>query len=104
MRRGEAVAGLVPEVLRWARERAGLSKQDVASALEVKDPVIESWEEGAGAPTYSQLEKLAYQLYRRPLALFFFPSPPAEREPKQSFRTLPDADREGLMKAEGWSF
>jgi len=51
---------------------------------------VESWEQGTESPTYPQLERLAYEIYKRPLALFFFPEPPQEESPKQSFRTLPE--------------
>jgi len=40
--------------------------------------VIEGWEAGASAPTYPQLEALAYKVYKHPLALFFFPEPPED--------------------------
>ena len=43
-----------------------------------------------------QLERLAYVLYKRPLALFFFPDVPEEPNPEQSFRTLPDSEVEEL--------
>lgn len=85
----EQVAGLSAKVLQWARERAGLSVDDVALMLRKDATVIEGWERGVGAPTYSQLERIAYSLYKRPLALFFFPEPPEERDPKRFFRTLP---------------
>ena len=52
--------------------------------------LIASWEQGTEAPTYSQLERLAYEIYKRPLAIFFFPEPPEEVTVKQSFRTLPE--------------
>ena len=51
---------------------------------------IMSWGSGDNSPTYIQLEKLAYKVYKRPLALFFFPEPPDEEMPQQSFRTLPE--------------
>ena len=54
--------------------------------------VIESWENGITAPTYVQLETLAYRVYKRPLALFFFPEVPDEPGPRESFRTLPDTE------------
>jgi Zn-dependent peptidase ImmA (M78 family) len=38
------------------------------------------------------LEKLAYEIYKRPLALFFFPEPPKEETPNQAFRTLPEQE------------
>lgn len=42
---------------------------------------ISAWEAGAGGPSYAQLEKLAYELYKRPLAIFLLPSPPPEPRP-----------------------
>ena len=53
---------------------------------------IEAWETGAGAPTYVQLEKLAYEIYKRPLAIFYFPEPPQEEHPQRSFRRLPEEE------------
>jgi Zn-dependent peptidase ImmA (M78 family) len=35
-------------------------------------------------------------IYKRPVAVFFFPSPPAEVEPQQEFRTLPGDEFERL--------
>lgn len=91
-------AGVNPEVLKWARERAGMSVEDVASAMGKPADAILSWEKPAGAtPTYGQLEKLAYSLYRRPIALFFFPAPPDEPDAKESFRTLPDFEIDNLL-------
>lgn len=90
---------ITPDVLRWARESAGLTIGDVVKKLNRKgitDQVIEEWEAGFSSPTYSQLERLAYDLYKRPLALFFFPEPPEEISPKQSFRTLPEYEIDHL--------
>ena len=87
----KAISGISPKVLRWARERAGYSLEDVASALG-KDPrQVKEWESESGGEllTYVQLEKLAYQVYKRPIAIFFFPLPPEEVTPSKSFRTLP---------------
>jgi Zn-dependent peptidase ImmA (M78 family) len=39
---------------------------------------------------------LAYRVYKRPVALFFFPEPPEEKDPEHSFRTLPDFEIEDL--------
>ncbi len=57
---------------------------------------MESWEQGDDFPTYGQLEKLAYQIYRRPLAIFFFPDPPDEADPRTEFRLLPAVEIESL--------
>jgi len=94
----EPVAGVQPEIFRWARKTVGLSVADVAQMLKRPPEEIEAWESGDGAPTYSQLEKLAYQIYKRPLAVFFLPSPPEEVMPQREFRTLPDADLQTLSR------
>ncbi len=77
-------------MLVWARHRSGQSIVDVAKALGKEPSVVEAWEAGASSPTYPQLEALAYKVYKRPVALFFFPEPPDEPDPEHSFRTLPD--------------
>ena len=91
-RKSEPVVGVQPAVMRWARQSIGLSVSDVA--LRLKRPVeeIEAWEKGIEYPSYPQLEKLAYQIYKRPLAVFFLPSPPEEVSPEREFRTLPMDD------------
>lgn len=85
-----------PSVLRWARESLGMSVPEVAQRMKRPAADIEAWEAGAAAPSYAQLEKLAYTLYKRPLAVFFLPSPPEEADPQREFRTLPDADLDTL--------
>lgn len=78
-------------VLKWARERAGLSPVEVASRLQKAPETVLAWEAGEAFPAYGQLETLA-QVYRRPVALFFLPEPPFEEPVEHEFRTLPDAD------------
>lgn len=82
--------GVNPQVLRWAREKAGYSVAEVATSFDKDEAEINSWENGSSVPTYIQLERLAYTLYKRPIALFFFPGPPPEPDLQESFRTLPD--------------
>ena len=84
-----------PDMLRWARETGGFDIDDVVVKLKRKritSETVASWEEGASSPTYVQLERLAYEIYKRPLALFFFPEPPEEETPTESFRTLPQEE------------
>ncbi len=92
----DASLGINHRVLRWARENSGYSLEDVARKLKRDVTSIERWESGAAVPTYPQLESLAYKVYKRPLALFFFPEPPEEQDPRESFRSLPDLEREQL--------
>jgi transcriptional regulator with XRE-family HTH domain len=74
---------------------------DVAVRLKKTEDVVRAWESGepgASMPTYVQLETLAYELFKRPLAVFFLPEPPLEKRPSHEFRTLPDADLEHLKR------
>ncbi|KTD25063.1 ImmA/IrrE family metallo-endopeptidase [Legionella maceachernii] len=76
-----------PSVLKWAREKAGYTLEEECK----KNSKHEEWENGVSYPTYSQLEKLSVH-YNRPLAIFFFPSPPEERDLEKSFRALSQED------------
>ena len=90
------VAGIQPSVLRWARESQGYSIDDVAQHLKREPAEIAAWEAGTDAPTYAQLEDLAYKLYKRPLAVFFLPGPPVEPSVKKEFRSLPEFELDQL--------
>jgi len=83
---------LNPAVLRWARERAGLTPEDVAAAMSKDVAVILAWEAGQAAPTFRQLETLATRTYRRPVAVFFFADVPEEEDLATEFRTLPSSE------------
>ena len=78
------------DVLIWARTSIGLSVEEVANKFKKPEKEIEEWELGNDSPTFSQLERLAFEIYKRPLAVFFFPDVPKEDTPKTEFRTLPD--------------
>ena len=80
------------EVLTWARTSMNLTLEEVARRMNKTEDEIKSWESGKSNPTYVQLEKLAYKIYHRPVALFFFPNVPDEDRVEQLFRTLPDIE------------
>ncbi len=86
------------EILKWARESIGLSIQDVAEKMHIVngEAELQSWESGESTPSYPQLEKLAYHIYNRPVAVFFFPEVPEEQSPRTDFRTLPDTEIDSL--------
>lgn len=92
----KTLTGINPDVLRWARERSGLTLADVAKKFGKSSDAVGSWEDGETVPTYVQLEKLAYQVYKRPVAIFFFPEPPEEADKIGDFRTLPSSERDNL--------
>jgi Zn-dependent peptidase ImmA (M78 family)/transcriptional regulator with XRE-family HTH domain len=72
-----------PELLRWARERAGLRIEQLASRF----PKLEQWERNEAQPTLKQLEKYAKTTYA-PIGYFFLAEPPVERIPIPDFRTI----------------
>lgn len=92
----QPVEGLQPQLLIWARTSMGLSVEEVAVKMGRETNEVEDWESGATAPSYPQLEKLAYNIFKRPLAMFFFPEPPEETTPLQEFRSLPESDLQEL--------
>ncbi|MGA2631632.1 MAG: helix-turn-helix transcriptional regulator, partial [Terriglobia bacterium] len=85
-----------PDVLRWARERAGLSLPAVAARIKKGEEVVADWETGSESPTFRQLEELADRVYKRPVAIFFFPNPPSEEDARSQFRTLPESEIDTL--------
>lgn len=84
-----------PEILRWARETAGLTLEDAAQRLDlttargVAGPDrLAALEAGEQEPTRPLLVRMAKQ-YRRPLLAFYLSAPPRQGERGQDFRTLP---------------
>lgn len=73
---------VLPELIRWARERSGWSVEDLAKTF----PTFPKWEAGEAQPTMKQLEKLATRTFT-PLGYFFLNSPPEEPLPIPDFRT-----------------
>ena len=83
-----------PEVLRWARESAGLSPGEAVEKLGLRaargiPPItrLQALEEGEAAPTRAMLSKMAAQ-YRRPLVTFYLERPPPKGERGTDFRTV----------------
>lgn len=91
-------ARVTPEVLLWARKKAGYEVDEVVKRLKSKKvtaEVINAWEKNEAhlneiQMTYPQLETLA-KMYKRPLAVFFFPEPPEEANINQQLRSLPES-------------
>ena len=76
---------VTPGIIAWARERAGFSIEEASQTFKK----IEAWEDenNDASPTYPQLEQLSKK-FRLPIAVFFFPDPPAVPPISESFRTL----------------
>jgi Zn-dependent peptidase ImmA (M78 family) len=74
------------ELLRWARERAGLDLDDLLRPF----PKLDEWERGEARPTLKQLESYARRT-RVPVGYLLLPEPPREHVPIPDFRTMGEA-------------
>ena len=72
-----------PKLLRWARERAGVSQEDVVS----KFKKLPEWEDDRNQPTLKQIEAFARALHV-PAGYLFLSKPPEETVPIPDFRTF----------------
>ena len=81
-----------PELLRWARERAGVMTAD---DLVQRFPRLAEWEAEMAQPTLKQLENFARAVHV-PVGYLFLPAPPEEPLPIPDFRTH---DGRGVRRA-----
>lgn len=88
------ITAVNPAIIKWARERIGLSLDDLAKMMKRDLRELQRWENGEHAPSYTALEDLAYRYFKIPLAVFFFPYPPNVDDPKGNFRRLPNCELE----------
>jgi len=84
-----------PDILKWARETAGLSIEDAAAKLDIGsargvtgEDRLAAYEAGEHEPSRPLLARMAKQ-YRRPLLTFYMSEPPRLAERGEDFRTLP---------------
>ena len=87
-----------PEILKWARETAGLSLEDAARAIELKEARgvsgaerLAALEAGKDQPSRPLLLKMT-RAYRRSLLVFYLEKPPKKGDRGKDFRTLPDGE------------
>jgi Zn-dependent peptidase ImmA (M78 family)/transcriptional regulator with XRE-family HTH domain len=85
-----------PEIMRWARETAGLSLGRAAAAIGLKDTRkgraverLAALEGGQEVPTRNLLAKMA-EKYHRPLLTFYLDAPPVKGDRGEDFRSIPD--------------
>ena len=84
-----------PDILKWARETAGLTLEDAAAKLNIgeargvpAETRLAAYEAGEREPSRPLLVRMAKQ-YRRPLLTFYMSQAPRLGERGQDFRTLP---------------
>jgi Zn-dependent peptidase ImmA (M78 family) len=82
-----------PDILRWARETAGLSLDEAVKKLDINDARgiaaadrLNALETGEDTPSRPMLAKQ----YRRPLLTFYLPDIPSRGDRGEDFRTLPE--------------
>lgn len=77
-------------VLKWARETSGATVEEAARRAKVPAATFTKWENQGTTLNLTQARGLA-AYFRRPLAAFLLPQPPAEPPLPRDFRTLPHA-------------
>jgi Zn-dependent peptidase ImmA (M78 family)/transcriptional regulator with XRE-family HTH domain len=80
-------AYITPQVVKWARERAEMSVEQLADALKVDARTLAAWETGQQSPPFHRAEKLADKL-RVPFGYLFLSKPPKEDFPLPDLRTV----------------
>ena len=80
-----------PELVVWARERAGLSEKGLAKKMSVSPERLHDWQTGKASPTIREMKKLAQKTYTS-FGYLFASKAPEETLPIADFRTFGDHD------------
>ncbi len=80
---------VVPQVLIWARETAGLSVEAAAKKLRISPQRLSTIETGEHEPTRQQILAMSKR-YHRPLLTFYLPKAPNAADQPRDFRSLPE--------------
>lgn len=87
---GEAMTGVNGAIIRWARLNYNMTEDAAAKAIGTSADEYVKWENGESFPTYAKL-KLISDVFRKPSAIFFFPTPPSLPDMRGDLRTLSNA-------------
>ena len=79
---------LQPDVLRWARERTRVSRDELAQKMQVSPERVLEWER-SGRISIAQADKLAQRTHT-PLGYLYLAEPPEDHLPIPDFRTRSD--------------
>jgi Zn-dependent peptidase ImmA (M78 family)/DNA-binding XRE family transcriptional regulator len=80
-------AFITPEVAKWARQRAGMSIEQLSDAMKTDGRTVTAWEQGQQSPPFRKAEKLAARL-RIPFGYLFLSKPPSDGVPLPDLRTV----------------
>lgn len=83
-------AHIQPALIRWARERAQLSSQQLAQKISVQSNKVTQWESGNSLPSLEQAHKISSKLHI-PFGYLFLETPPKTTLPIPDLRTIQDA-------------
>jgi len=78
-----------PDILSWARQRAGLDVHALARKLNVDEEKLTSWEQGGARPTFKQAQNYAHNTHV-PFGYLFLKQPPKDELPIPDLRTVGD--------------
>ena len=78
---------VTPSVLRWARERLGLSPEEAAKKVKVRPHKLLAWENDQAKPSFTQAMDLARVLCV-PIGYLYLEKPPSQEIPIPDLRTL----------------
>lgn len=84
-----------PEILSWARQRAGLDAPTLARKLNIREDKLISWEKGDILPTFKQAQNYAHNTYI-PFGYLFLKHPPRDDLPIPDLRTVGDHGSKGI--------
>ncbi len=88
-----------PNNLIWAREKAGYTLREAATAFGVSEEKLAEWESGKLNPPRGKLLLMSNK-YHIPLTIFYISRKPVESKPIEDFRTLPN--KKISPKEEAW--
>ncbi len=65
------ISAVNPAIIKWARERSGLSIDDLARLMKRDPEEVQKWEDGDRSLSYTALEDLAYRHFKTEVSHFF---------------------------------
>ncbi len=84
-------AFVTPELITWARTRAGVSIDHLAGMLKTDPRTVAAWEGGTQSPPFGKAETLAEKLHV-PFGFLFLSNPPIDEIPLPDLRTVGDVN------------
>ena len=94
MRTPKAI-GTNPEILKWARENAGFTIEEIAKKMNKDVDKFSLWENGKDVPTFKQLTSLS-NIYKYPSAFFFDDVVPKSDPLPVDYRIMPNKPLENF--------